>query len=108
MKHNNKSSDFRLWAEVGSEVEPGKNLEPWTQARDANTAWIVVFLKHYDAELQTLRGIGHLYMRKNDKVAELIPAICAEMKWPANTPLKLYEVSFSLSLVGDAAVLIGR
>jgi len=50
-KHNNKSSDFRLWAEVATETKPGKNLEPWAQARDSNSAWIVVFLKRYDPEL---------------------------------------------------------
>lgn len=91
-KHNNKSSDFRLWAEVATEAKPGKNLEPWAQARDSNSAWIVVFLKRYDPESQTLRGVGHLYMKKNDKVAELTPAILAEMNWPPGTPLKLYEV----------------
>ncbi|CAZ81196.1 unnamed protein product [Tuber melanosporum] len=90
-KHNNKSSDFRLWAEVATETKPGKNLEPWAQARDSNSAWIVVFLKRYDPESQTLRGVGHLYMRKNDKVAELIPAILTEMNWPQNTLLRLYE-----------------
>lgn len=92
MKHNNKSTDFRLWAEVGNVVEPTKIPEPWTQARDSNSAWIVVFLKHFDAELQTLRGVDHLYQRKNDKVAELLPAIQAQMGWPSSQPIKLYEV----------------
>lgn len=84
--------DLRLWAEVGKDVEPSKIPEPWTQARDTNSAWIVVFLKHYDAEAQTLRGVDHLYMRKNDKVQELLPAITSLMGWVPNQPIKLYEV----------------
>lgn len=92
VKHNNKSTDFRLWAEVAGDVEPSKIPEQWTQARDATSAWIVVFLKHYDAEAETLRGVDHLYMRKNDKVAELLPAIISQMGWAPNQPIKLYEV----------------
>jgi len=37
-------------------------------------------------------------MKKNDKVAELIPAILTEMKWPLGPPLKFCEVLPSLLL----------
>ncbi|KAH8146865.1 uncharacterized protein LAJ45_09239 [Morchella importuna] len=90
VKHNNKSTDFRLWAEVANNTD-NKLPESWSQARDSNGAWIVVFLKHFDAEEQTLLGVDHVYMRKNDKVAELPPVIQALMGWPSSQQIKLYE-----------------
>jgi len=52
----------------------------------------VIFLKLFDPETQTLRGINHVYMKKNDKVADLAPLILTEMNWTPSTGLKLYEV----------------
>lgn len=89
-KYGNKGQLFRLWAEVAPPVE-GLPAD-WSQAPLTIGSHIVIFLKLFDIEAQTLRGINHVYMKKNDKVGDLIPVILAEMNWPANTSLKLYEV----------------
>ncbi|KAF8460666.1 hypothetical protein BDZ91DRAFT_738896 [Kalaharituber pfeilii] len=88
-KFGNKGPYFRLWAEVAPPVDgmPGN----WSQAPLNSGTHIVIFLKLFDPETQTLRGINHVYMKKNDKVSDLAPVIMSEMGWPSSTPLKLYE-----------------
>ena len=89
-KYGNKGQFFRLWAEVAPDVE---GIPPnWSQAQLTQGTHIVIFLKLFDPETQTLRGINHVYMKKNDTVSDLAPVIMAEMNWPPATPLKLYEV----------------
>jgi len=64
----------------------------WTSAPLSQGTHIVIFLKLFDPETQTLRGINHVYMKKNDKVADLAPLILTEMNWTPSTALRLYEV----------------
>jgi ubiquitin carboxyl-terminal hydrolase 7 len=52
----------------------------------------MVFLKHFDTSKQTLLGAGKAYVPRNSKVGDLCPVINERMRWPAGTPLKLYEV----------------
>lgn len=52
----------------------------------------MVFLKHFDTSKQTLLGAGKAYVPRNSKVGDLYPVINERMRWPAGTPLKLYEV----------------
>lgn len=88
-KYGNKGQFFRLWAEVAPQTE---GLPPnWSSAPLSQGTHIVIFLKLFDPETQTLRGINHVYMKKNDKVADLAPLILTEMNWTPNTGLKLYE-----------------
>ncbi|KAJ6256642.1 Ubiquitin carboxyl-terminal hydrolase [Drechslerella dactyloides] len=63
-------------------------LESYTYHSDVQS---LLFLKHFDVEAQTLRGVTHVYMKKNDKVSELNAAIINEMGWPSNTTLKIWE-----------------
>jgi ubiquitin carboxyl-terminal hydrolase 7 len=88
MKHNTKGSDFRLWVEY---TENPKDVPPYNKEHGNNNPWIVVFLKYYDPSNQSLRGLHHVYMRKNDKVQEIVPFINDMMKWPAKTELQLFE-----------------
>lgn len=90
LKHGNKGTYLRLWAEVAPSVE-GLAVN-WSQAPLSQNTHIVIFLKLFDPDTQTLRGINHVYMKKNDKVADLAPIILSEMSWPSSTTLKLYEV----------------
>ncbi|KAJ7219761.1 hypothetical protein C8J57DRAFT_1440421 [Mycena rebaudengoi] len=52
---------------------------------------IMIFLKHFDTNKQTLLGIGNVYMLRTSKVAELAHVIHERMRWTPGTPLKLYE-----------------
>ena len=63
----------------------------------------MIFLKHFDATRQNLYGIGKVYVLRTAKVGDLNQYINEKMRWPAGTPLKLYEVRicFSAILVRD-------
>jgi ubiquitin carboxyl-terminal hydrolase 7 len=66
-------------ADIPEYVAPNTNL------------WIVIFLKHFDPFTESLRGVSHLYMRKNDKVGEVIAPINEKMGWPKGTEVSLFE-----------------
>ncbi len=55
----------------------------------------MVFLKYFDVTRQTLLGQGKVFVGRNQKVGDLQGVVCEKMGWPVNTPLKLYEVSWS-------------
>lgn len=52
----------------------------------------MIFLKHFDVHHQTLTGVCKRYVARNSKVGDLVPYIQEMMGWPAQTPIKLYEV----------------
>lgn len=98
-----KLQELRVWVEVAEELGP--NQEPlWGNApgpggSPSRSDNILLFLKYFDVEHQTLRGAGHLYIGKERKVEELVQPILKRMGWPEKSPngektqLKLYEVS---------------
>ena len=92
-----KSADLRLWAEIAEEVNSeGDAIWPATPAQ-ANgvvpkTDLIVLFLKWFDVETQSLTGAGHIYISKEKKVEDLVPAILKKMGWTEKIQLRLFEV----------------
>lgn len=58
----------------------------------------MIFMKHFDTSRQTLLGVGKTYVQRNSKVADLSNFINEKMRWPAGTPLKLFEVRYDESL----------
>ena len=80
-KHSSRDKGFRIWVEEAEAFEDGKPLwqEPSTQ--QSNNAPTLLFLKYFDVDAQTLRGVGHIYLRKQQKVSELIPVIQQKMGW---------------------------
>ena len=96
-----KNAELRLWAEVAEEVDengspiwpahqPGKTQSGPVSRSDI----IVVFLKHFDVERQTLSGAGHIYIKREKKVEDLGHTIIEKMRWPKETQLKLFEVTW--------------
>lgn len=96
--HHN--SLLRVWVEVAEEVTPeGDAIWPTYQGQSngmvVKNDLILLFLKHFDAEAQTLHGVGHVYINKEKKVEELIPLICKRMGWgekvPGDDKIQLWE-----------------
>ena len=58
----------------------------------------MVFLKHFDTSRQTLLGVGKTYVQRNAKVGDLCSFVNERMRWPAGTPLKLYEASIQIAM----------
>lgn len=82
-KHGSRDKVFKLWAEEASSIENGKPI--WPEIHPAtmhnSNATILIFLKYFDAENQTLKGAGHVYMTKQQKVADMFPLIQEVMGW---------------------------
>ena len=93
-KYGSRDKCFRLWAEVADNTEEGKAVWPELSSPVSNNASILIFLKYFDPEAQTLKGVGHIYVRKHSKVSDMIPLIQHRMGWsPSSTPvIALYEV----------------
>lgn len=96
-KYGSRGKPFYLWAETCPKSVDGKVDWPDLAPVVAGNTPILVFLKYFDVHKQTLTGIGHVYVKKHDKVAEIAPQICQIMQWDSNTPLLLFEeIKFSM------------
>lgn len=80
-RFSSRDKPFRVWAETATTVEDGKALWPNVNLSPSLSAPILIFLKYFNAGDQTLKGIGHIYMKRTSKVAEMIPAIQHLMGW---------------------------
>ena len=80
-KHGSRDKGFRLWAEQALTLEDAKPVWPDMKLTNTNDPPILVFLKHFDAEAQSLRGVGHIYVKQQSKVAEICPKILQLMGW---------------------------
>lgn len=83
-----KGNPLKVWMEIGELGSDGEVSWP-----DASTS-VLIFLKHFDVPVQTLTGVGSVYVRKNQKVADLAPIILEKMGWSAGTDFLLFEVCF--------------
>lgn len=90
---------LRLWVEVAENVnEEGEAIWPAYQGQSngvlVKNDLILLFLKWYDVESQTLRGVCHTYISKEKKVEELLPLIMKKMSWeklPHDEKIQLWE-----------------
>lgn len=82
-KYGGRDKSFRLFLERASQIEGGKPM--WTDIQPPNTTTnnqpMLIFLKYFDAEAQALKGAGHIYVKKQCKVAEMVPMILQLMGW---------------------------
>ena len=92
-KHGTRDKWFRLYAEVAEHIEDGRAIWPEIQ-QSGNNVPILVFLKYFDPYAQTLKGVGHIYVKKLSKVSDMVPMIIQRMGWsPGSAPtIALYEV----------------
>ena len=89
-KFGTKGTPFRLWCET-CQLADEKPVWPDINPASASGAPILVFLKHFDVQAQTLSGVGHVYVRKHGKVADIATQIHELMGWDSTTSLTLYE-----------------
>jgi ubiquitin carboxyl-terminal hydrolase 7 len=92
-----KAAELRLWAEVAEDVNSdGDAIWPATPSQTngnvPKTDLIVLFLKWFDLESQSLSGAGHIYISREKKVEDLVPVILKKMGWTEKTQLRLFEV----------------
>lgn len=86
-KYGGRDKSFRLWVEKASQIEDGKPIWPdLQQPIGGNNTPILIFLKYFDAEAQSLTGVGHIYMKKQSKVSDMIPMIQHVMGWSHGVP----------------------
>lgn len=102
-KFSTRNSGFRVFMEETIRNDAGdpvwKNAQtsvPSSPAVNGATPQqqqvpIIIFLKYFDIERQTLQGIGHIYMDPMDKVQDLAPQILQLMGWEPGVALELYE-----------------
>ncbi|KAL8711435.1 MAG: hypothetical protein Q9220_004093 [cf. Caloplaca sp. 1 TL-2023] len=81
-RYSSRDKPFRFWVETRTSTEDSNSPWPNVNLAPGVAPSILIFLKHFDAEGQTLQGAGHVYMKKTAKVAELVPAIQQMMGWP--------------------------
>lgn len=83
-KYGTRDKHFRLWLEVATTIEEGKPVWPDMQPQASINLPVLIFLKYFDIDNQTLLGVGHIYMKKLSKVADMVPLI---YKMMAGSPL---------------------
>jgi ubiquitin carboxyl-terminal hydrolase 7 len=97
---SSREYSLRVWAEVAEEVNAqGEAIWPTYQGNANGVVvkndLILLFLKYFDLENQTLRGVGHVYVSKEKKIEELVPTIAKKMGWgdklPAGEQLAMWE-----------------
>ncbi|TPX10919.1 uncharacterized protein E0L32_008125 [Thyridium curvatum] len=95
-----RDTALRLWAEVAEEVNAdGEALWPTYQSQPNGVVvkndLILLFLKCFDQEAQTLKGVGHVYISREKKVEDLVPTILKKMGWgdklPGDEKIMLWE-----------------
>ena len=84
-KYSARDKTFRIWVEQASQSEDGNAVWPEYQATNNSNPPILLFLKYFDAEAQSLRGVGHVYIKKQARVADLLPMIEKLMGWPSSS-----------------------
>ncbi|KAK3359743.1 hypothetical protein B0T25DRAFT_533748 [Lasiosphaeria hispida] len=91
---------LRVWVEVAEEVNAsGEAIWPTYQGQSngviVKNDLILLFLKWFDVESQSLKGVCHTYISKEKKVEELVPLIMQKMGWgdklPGDEKIQLWE-----------------
>ncbi|CAG8722973.1 1688_t:CDS:2, partial [Dentiscutata heterogama] len=56
-----------------------------------NESSVIVFLKYFNPDTQSLESIGQLYVREEGLVGEIFPILCMKKNLLPNTPIDVYE-----------------
>ena len=91
-----KMLPFRIWLESTEEKDEEGN-PIWRDLhldRDGlpSNKPVLLFLKYFDVDAQTLLGVTHFYAQWQDKVVDIIPTVLKIMDLSEETQLRFYEV----------------
>jgi ubiquitin carboxyl-terminal hydrolase 7 len=92
--YGTKSAMFKIWMELSTELDKdGSPVFADTAIDQSNpqNRPVVLFLKYFDAENQTLFGVGNFYAGQQDRAADLAPHVLRMFNWPAGTAFKMFE-----------------
>ena len=88
--NHHKDRALRLWVEVAEEVDAeGNGVFPayaLNGPAGSRSESILLFLKCFDLQTQTLRGVGQIYIGRDKKVDDLTPYILKLMGWGDKVP----------------------
>ncbi|KAF0554328.1 putative ubiquitin-specific processing protease 21 [Gigaspora margarita] len=82
-----RHSELKLFLEVAKPI----NGKVWFPRVENDSPYILIFIKYFNPDTQSLEGLCHLYIQKFDKVGNIIPILCEKKDFPPHTPLKIYE-----------------
>ncbi|GES93039.1 cysteine proteinase [Rhizophagus clarus] len=82
-----RMTDLKLYMEV---ADKKINDKIWFPSIERNEN-MIVFLKYFDPDTQTLEGLGHFYVRMSDKLEDYTHVFYKSKKLPLDIPLKIYE-----------------
>lgn len=73
--NSQRETALRIWVETAQEVDAeGNGVFP-------KNDHLLLFLKYFEVQNQALRGAGQVYIHKDKKVDDLVPAIMQKMGW---------------------------
>ncbi|CAG8581315.1 9289_t:CDS:10, partial [Cetraspora pellucida] len=78
---------LKLFLEVADKQINGETWFPTIE----NDPHVLVFIKYFDTDKQSLKGFCYLYVRKHGKVGDIIPFLREKKNFPPGTSLKIYE-----------------
>jgi ubiquitin carboxyl-terminal hydrolase 7 len=98
-KYGHKNNGLRIWIENavtkdknGAPVFGDALVDSSSRGTKEGEKPVLLFLKYFDVDKQTLYGVGHFYATPSEKVNDLSPAILKLLNWPAGTSYRIYEV----------------
>ncbi|CAO3594348.1 unnamed protein product [Absidia cylindrospora] len=68
-----------------------ENVKSPAKLQDVKSDVLLVFIKYFDIQQQAIRGLGHLFVRSNDKVGDVIPSLLKRAELPQDSTVDLYE-----------------
>lgn len=83
-RYSSRDKPFRLWVETATALDDGKPMWPNVNPTPGISPPVLLFLKYFNVEEQTLQGAGSIYMKKSSKVGEIIPYLQQLMGWSPN------------------------
>jgi ubiquitin carboxyl-terminal hydrolase 7 len=82
-----------IWMEIAETMD--KDHKPIFPSSHRSHLEILLFLKVFDVETQSLSGISYFYAQSQGLVADVIPRILKLIGWPESTPIRMFEVRLS-------------
>ncbi|CAG8730823.1 21837_t:CDS:10, partial [Racocetra persica] len=80
--------ELKLFLEVADKPIDGK--EAWFPTLEYSSL-LLVFIKYFNPNTQSLEGVCHLYVRKFGNVGDIIPILCEKKNFPPHTLLNIYK-----------------